>query len=707
MAAFSPIFPTRGLRGVFIPGALLLLLFSSSPVRSQPLQRSDTAQIEADMESTIQDKLNTLIGPRRSIVNVNVTLADQFADQAGQEVRALERLPGVQIKTPEQQEAVRQSGIFSPIISSIHITIDADDTLPEADLGTAPEYNGRIREAVSRWSRLNPARGDTLKINPMEWGDTAPPTGAQQNYLLYSILALVALLILIAAIYFPMRKLKGTAPAVAAAGAAGETGAAPSSGPAVAEEERRQEKRAELEAMQQALAGATSDTTESTLTSIKELMEQQLASGARDDSGILEEIRDMLGNPPQESDALLTEMRDTLSDMLDEQRKIAAKAGMAGAGAPGTAGGPAAGPAAAAGPMGEGGAGEAMGAEIVEALGNLEEMMAQQLEKTPDKEGIDQPFKYLKSTDPEDIILLISDEEPKLAAAVLSQIDPKAAAAVFEALEDDKQFELARAMTQLTEEEDMAEEIKDFLERKLKIVRLHKDYEPVTGVRVLADILSTSRYAIAKVMLAKMESKNPAMAAEVRKRMFLFEDIQTLADKDVEILIHNLNPELLAHALADAAEESRSKFLKNMTEKAQEMVREDMESVKKVQIEEEGKELPFNQALLGVEQNIIDEIFRTVDRTTLKMALRGASEQVQEKFFSGLTERAVAMLREDLEVMGGISRARADEAQEEIMNILRQLSSKTLSAQHEVIATIRKLEHEGQITVPRFQEETV
>jgi len=124
-------------------------------------------------------------------------------------------------------------------------------------------------------------------------------------------------------------------------------------------------------------------------------------------------------------------------------------------------------------------------------------------------------------------------------------------------------------------------------------------------------------------------------------------------------------------------------------------------------LEEEGQELPFNKAIMAVDQTIIDEIFRTVDRTTLKMALRGASEEVQEKFFTGLTERAVAMMREDLEVMGGISRARADEAQEEIMDILRQLSSKTLSAQHEVIATIRKLEHEGQITVARFQDETV
>ncbi len=63
------------------------------------------------------------------------------------------------------------------------------------------------------------------------------------------------------------------------------------------------------------------------------------------------------------------------------------------------------------------------------------------------------------------------------------------------------------------------------------------------------------------------------------------------------------------------------------------------------------------------------------------------------------------MLKEDLTVMGGIPHARAVEAQEEIMDILRKLSSKTLSAQHEIIAVIRKLSHDGLVTVPHFQDE--
>lgn len=340
---------------------------------------------------------------------------------------------------------------------------------------------------------------------------------------------------------------------------------------------------------------------------------------------------------------------------------------------------------------------------MIQVLGNLEELMSQQLERAPSL--VDQPFKYIKSTDPEDIILLIKDEEPKLAAAVLSQLDAQTSAAVFEALDEEKQFEMARAMSQLTEEEDMADEIKDFLERKLKIVRLRKDYQPVTGVRVLADMLSSSRYAMAKVLLEKMESKNPAMVVEVRKRMFLFEDIKTLQDKDVETLIHNLNIEVLAAALVDAPEDVHSKFLKNMTDKGRSRLKEDMETVKKVQIQEEGKEFPFNEAMLAVDQTIIDEIFRTVERTTLKMALRGSSEEVQTKFFTGLTERAAAMLKEDLTVMGGIPHSRAVEAQEEIMDVLRKLSSKTLSAQHEVIAVIRKLSHDGLVTVPHFQDE--
>jgi len=687
----------------------LLLLISFGPTAlPQSIQRSDAAQLAANLGASLQIKLATLVGPGRTIVSVDVTVSDRFTGASNESVQALNRLPGVVAAPPsalDQAALDARINSLSSQISSIHIIIEADDSLPESDLGTPPEYDGKISQAVARWSKLNRARGDTLRVIPTELGVFTPPSASQQSYLLYSILALVALLILIAAIYFPMRKAKG------GAGTDEEDNL----------EDRARLRKEEMEEIAKMFATSSSDTSEYTLSAIKDLMEQHTmdamtAGGSGGESvSVLEEIKDLLGNPPQESDSLLTEMRDTLSDMLDETRKVGPRGGVMPAGTPGASaqmgggggGGAGAGPAFGGGAMADDAAVDSMKTEIVSALGNLEELMAQQLEKAPGMEGVEQPFKYLKKTDPEEIILLINDEEPKLAAAVLSQIEPTAAAAVFEGLDEEKQFEMARAMTQLTEEEDMASEIKDFLERKLKIVRLHKDYVPVTGTRVLADILSTSRYAVAMVMLEKMEGKNPAMAAEVRKLMFLFEDIKTLEDKDVEILINNLSEDTLAYSLAETEDDIRAKFFRNMTDKAQDMIKEDIETVKKVKLEEEGQELPFNKAIMAVDQTIIDEIFRTVERTTLKMALRGASEEVQEKFFTGLTERAVAMMREDLEVMGGISRARADEAQDEIMDILRQLSSKTLAAQHEIIATIRKLEHEGQISVPRFQEETV
>ncbi|MDP8235171.1 MAG: FliG C-terminal domain-containing protein [Candidatus Erginobacter occultus] len=677
---------SRVVRIAVVPAVLFCLPVISA--RSQT--GSYGREYAVSLENSLQSKLDNLIGPRRSIVSVEVTVSDPFARRDEDAARVLERLPGIRIRQPDPGAEM----MTSPI-SSIHIAVEVDEGLPPEDIGTAEEP-GRIQEAVARWARLNRTRGDTLQIIPRPAGYFAPPPEDKQSYILYSLLALIALLILIAAIYFPMRKAKG------GGGGSGEGGVVVG-GMKLSEEERKQ-RRAELEELKKALSGISSDTREATLSGIKELMELQVGGGGgggRVDVGILEEIRDLLSSPAQESDALLTEMRDTLSDLLDEQRRRGGGGGAA-PGAPAAAPGTA--PAAAAASAGEGGfGGGGGGGQVIQVLGNLEELMTQQLERAPSL--VDQPFKYIKSTDPEDIILLIKDEEPKLAAAVLSQLDPQTSASVFEALDEEKQFEMARAMTQLTEEEDMADEIKDFLERKLKIVRLRKDYQPVTGVRVLADMLSSSRYAMAKVLLEKMEGKNPAMAADVRKRMFLFEDIKTLEDKDVETLIHNLNIEVLAASLVDVPEDVSSKFLKNMTEKGRARLEEDMEAVKKVQIEEEGQELPFNEAMLAVDQSIIDEIFRTIDRTTLKMALRGGSEEVQSKFFSGLTERAAAMLKEDLTVMGGIPHSRAVEAQEEIMEVLRKLSSKTLSAQHEIIAVIRKLSHDGLITVPHFQDE--
>ncbi len=686
--------------------ALALLLPSTLPAQ----QRADEAQVETALQQKIQSMLDVLVGPQRTIVDVDVTLRDTVtASEVSNRVRALTSLPGVRTRTMEDAGTAADGDLLEPLISSRHILVQADEKL-------APELLEKIKTEVPRWARINPARGDTFKLEPIPWREiVSPPSATQQSYLLYSILAMVVLLILIAAIYFPLRKLKmpETAPAPGAIGAPaagklpGEEGAG---GPV--EEEKRKQRSEELEELKQVFAGAANIDQSGVLEEIRNMIEKGLSRTPAQIDSILEEIKDILSKTPQESDTLLTEIRDTLADMLEAQKKLTAMGGLGpgagpgGAPAPGAPAAPAAAPAARPEAAGRAG-GSDFGPEVGEVLGNIEDLMAQQLEKTPESGILDEPFKYLKTLPPEDVVMLVEDEEPKLAAAVLSQIDSKSAADVLQAVEEEKQFEIARAMTGLVETEDLAEEIKDFLERKLKIVRLHKDYIPVLGYRVLADILSSSRYAVARVLLDKIESKNPAMAAEVRKRMFLFEDIVTLSDKDLEVLIHNLPREMVSSALTETSEEIRSKFLQNMTERARQMIQEDMETMKKVQIEKDGKELIFNEAMLALEQNVVEEIFRTVDRNVVKMALRGASEEVREKFFSGLTERAVVMLKEDLEVMGQITRKRADEAQEEVMNVLRKLSSKTLEAQHEIIATIRKLEKEGQISVERFQEEMV
>jgi len=691
-------------RAISLFSVSFAFLLAAVPLRAQPAQRIDEAQVETALQDRLKTNLDTMVGPERTIVQVDVTLYDRLSAGDLDRVKALSSMPGV--KTSEEAKSALNrraaASFLSPVISSMHITVWVDESLPE-------ETIEKIKSEVPKWARLIPGRGDTFKIEPIPWREiVSPPSASQQNYLLYSLLALLALLILIAAIYFPLRKLKTPPGTVLAAGAAGGEGEGSGAGPMVSEEESKRKRREELEEMKQIFSGVGGGDYGETLEEIKNMLEEGLAKspGARIDS-ILSDIREILTKSPQQADSLLSEIRDTMSDMLDEQRKIAAMGGAAGAGGPAAAGPAAAAPAAAAAAGREGGAGTDFGPEVVEVLGNIEDLMAQQLEKTPEEGILDEPFKYLKTLPPEDITMLIEDEESKLAAAVLSQIDPKAAADVMEVLEEDKQFEIAQAMSSLTEEEDLAEEIKSFLERKLKIVRLHKDYVPVLGYRVLADILSSSRYAVTKVILDNIESRNAAMAGEIRKRMFLFEDIVTLEDKDLETVIHNIPREMISYAMVDASEEVKNKILQNMTERAREMIGEDLESIKKVELEKEGEELPFNEAMLELDESLIEEIFRTVDRNTLKMGLRGASVKVQEKFFSGLTERAVAMLKEDLEVMGAITRKRADEAQEEIMEVLRKLSSRMLEAQHEIIATIRKLEREGQITVARFQEEMV
>ena len=166
-------------------------------------QRTDEVYLAAILEDRLQGYLDTLVGAERTMVEVEIALSRPMKVNEIRWAGVLRQLPGVVTSREEVNHAPSpMSEMLASTISRMAIVVWADDKLPEESIR-------RIRDEVPRWARLQDARGDTFEVTLTPWREILPPPAdGQENYLLYSILALIALLILIAAIYFPIRRFK-------------------------------------------------------------------------------------------------------------------------------------------------------------------------------------------------------------------------------------------------------------------------------------------------------------------------------------------------------------------------------------------------------------------------------------------------------------------------------------------------------------------
>jgi len=188
-----------------LPAGLLvgILLFLPAAFSASGGQRTDEVYLAAILEDRLQRHLDTIVGTEKTMVQVEITLARPMEVNEIRWAGILRQLPGVVTSREEPNEAsAAMPEMLTSTITKMDIVVWADDKLPEESIR-------KIRDEVPRWARLQDARGDTFQVTLTPWRETLPlPADGHENYLLYSILALGALLILIAAIYFPIRRFK-------------------------------------------------------------------------------------------------------------------------------------------------------------------------------------------------------------------------------------------------------------------------------------------------------------------------------------------------------------------------------------------------------------------------------------------------------------------------------------------------------------------
>jgi flagellar motor switch protein FliG len=193
------------------------------------------------------------------------------------------------------------------------------------------------------------------------------------------------------------------------------------------------------------------------------------------------------------------------------------------------------------------------------------------------------PFDFLKAADPAQVKELLTGEHPQTIALVLAHLEPRQAAKVLVELEPELQVEVARriALTEPTTPDTLAV-VEEGIRRRISAVVA--DATQVGGARPLAHVLNQVGRSTERQILGSLAESDAELADEVRRFMFVFEDVALIDDRSMQRIIREIDTKDIALALRTAPEEVKKRFFGNMSQRAAEMLREEMSLTAQVRI---------------------------------------------------------------------------------------------------------------------------
>ncbi len=215
-------------------------------------------------------------------------------------------------------------------------------------------------------------------------------------------------------------------------------------------------------------------------------------------------------------------------------------------------------------------------------------------------------FTGLEKADPQQLSKFIQSEHPQTIALILAHLKPGPAAELMQSLPEDLRVEVVTRMASLEEiSPEVISRISSVIEARLKSLGA-STHESYGGVRAVAELLNRIDRAVSQPVLEAIESQTPDLAVSIRHLMFVFDD------------------------------------------------------------------------LLHVDDNALREIVQRADKKGLTVALKGASEDIRNRFFQNMSKRAVDMIREEIELLGAVRLREVEKAQQEIVGIARKLEEEGL-----------------------------
>jgi len=227
------------------------------------------------------------------------------------------------------------------------------------------------------------------------------------------------------------------------------------------------------------------------------------------------------------------------------------------------------------------------------------------------------PFDLVRRTDPKQLFSFIQGEHPQTIALIMTHLPVDKAATLLSSLPQDKQADVAkRVATMGRTSPEVLKEIEKVLERKISSLA-PTDYTASGGIQSIVDVLNRADPGTVKVVMDALEMDDPELAEQIKRQMFVFEDIVVLDDRGIQMVLREVETKDLGLALKGSNPEVAQKIQSNMSSRAAQMLKDDMEFMGPVRLRD----------VEEAQQRIV-KVIRKLEESGAIVISRGGSDEI-------------------------------------------------------------------------------
>jgi flagellar motor switch protein FliG len=227
------------------------------------------------------------------------------------------------------------------------------------------------------------------------------------------------------------------------------------------------------------------------------------------------------------------------------------------------------------------------------------------------------PFGFLHKAGADNLLTFVSEEHPQTIALIMSHLPPQLSAEVLGGLPSNKQLEVMRRIANMEQTSpEVVRDVEQSLESRMTST-FNQQMEKAGGVPMVAQILNVADRMTNKGILEALEQDDPELVEEIKRLMFVFDDLLKLNDKAIQSLLKEVDNSQWAIALKGASDEIKQKILGNLSQRAAELLKEEMDYLGPVRVSD----------VEQTQQVIVDAVRRLEDAGEIEVSSGGEAEQ--------------------------------------------------------------------------------